>query len=216
MNNNPMTETYISKVIVNLWKQEVTLEWTGSNAAAQEKGPFHCTPGAGISGVNCDDVTTSQRGGTDCTPKGEFSVLGHDRHFSKYPEAEWVTRFQDASRGIALHYYPRVPEYPSSHGCVRIGSLEAAKRIYDNTKIGKSKVKVYEELRPNFGNTLRRGATGKDVRKVQRQLVAKGYSLEIDGDFGPKTEAAVKQFQKDKRLLYDGICGRQTYGALFA
>lgn len=211
-----MSETYISRVVVNLWKQEVTLEWTGSNAGSQPKGPFHCTPGKGVSGVDCDDITTSQKPNTDCTPKGEFAVIGHDRLFSKYPEAEWVTRFQDASRGIALHYYPRVPEYPSSHGCVRIGNKEIAKRIHDNTKSGKSRVKVYEELRPNFNNTLRRGSKGDDVRKVQRRLTQKGYSLQIDGDFGPGTEAKVKQFQKDKRLSYDGICGSQTYHALFA
>lgn len=211
-----MSETYISKVNVDLWKQEVTLEWTGSNAASQQKGPFHCTPGKGISGVNCDNVATSQKANTDCTPKGEFPVLWHDAHFSKYPEAKWVTRFQDASRGIALHYYPQVPEFPSSHGCVRIESLEAAKLIHDNTKPQKSIVKVHGELRPNFNNVLRRGAKGEDVKKMQRQLSNKGYTLTIDGDFGPATEAKVKQFQRDKRLVSDGIVGPQTYGALFA
>ena len=211
-----MTETYISKVNVDLWKQELTLEWTGPNAAAQKKGPYHCTPGAGKSDVNCDNTATSQKAGTDCTPKGEFPVLWKDTEFTKYPEAKWVTRFQDADRGIALHYYPRVPEYPSSHGCVRIQSLEAAKLIHDNSKNRKTIVKVHGELRPNFNNTLRRGAKGEDVKKMQRQLSNKGYTLTIDGDFGPTTEAKVKQFQRDKRLISDGICGSQTYGALFA
>jgi len=211
-----MSETYISKVNVDLWKQEVTLEWTGTNAASQQKGPFNCTPGAGISGVNCDNAATSQKAGTDCTPKGEFPVLWKDTEFTKYPEAKWVTRFQDADRGIALHYYPRVPEFPSSHGCVRIQSLEAAKLIHDNSKNRKTIVKVHGELRPNFNNTLRRGAKGEDVKKMQRQLSNKGYTLTIDGDFGPATEAKVKQFQRDKRLVSDGICGLQTYGALFA
>jgi peptidoglycan hydrolase-like protein with peptidoglycan-binding domain len=127
-----------------------------------------------------------------------------------------VTRFQDPSRGIALHYYPTVPEYPKSHGCVRIASYEAAKRIYDNTKTGNSVVSVHGELRPNFENTNRLGAKNQDVKKMQRQLVNKGYGLSVDGDFGPATEAKVKQFQKDKRLVSDGICGRQTYTALFA
>ncbi len=211
-----MTETYISKVIVDLWKQEVTLEWTGSNAATEEKGPFHCAPGAGVTGVNCDDTTTSRRGGTNCTPKGDFTVIRHERRFSDFREAEWVTRFQDDSRGIALHYYPEVPEYPVSKGCVRIASLQAARRIYDNTKPSKSIVSVREELRPEYGNTLRRGSKGQDVRKVQRRLVERGYNLGVDGDFGPKTEAVVKQFQTDKRLLSDGIFGPQTYTALFS
>ena len=211
-----MAQTYISKVIVDLWKQEVTLEWTGPNAARQEKGPFHCSPGEGVSGVNCDNIATSKRSGTSCTPKGDFLVNYHERHFSEFPQAEWVTRFQDNSRGIALHYYPIVPEYPDSNGCVRIASLKAAKLIHDNTKARQSIISVREELRPKFGITLKRGSAGQDVRKVQRQLVDKGYRLVVDGDFGPKTEAVVKQFQKDKGLSSDGIFGRQTYGALFA
>ncbi len=214
--NNLMAQTYISKVIVDLWKQEVTLEWTGPNAAAQEKGPFHCSPGEGVSGVNCDDIATSKRSGTSCTPKGEFPVNYHERRFSQFPQAEWVTRFQDDSRGIALHYYPIVPEYPDSNGCVRIASLNAAKLIYDNTKSRQSVVSVREELRPRFGIVLKRGAKSQDVRKIQRRLVEKGYRLGIDGDFGPRTEAVVKQFQKDKRLSADGIFGRQTYQVLFA
>ncbi|WP_460206191.1 L,D-transpeptidase family protein [Scytonema sp. NUACC21] len=211
-----MAETYISTVIVDLWKQEVTLVWTGPNAVAQKKGPFHCSAGEGLSGVNCDDVTTSKRSGTNCTPKGDFEVIRHERRFSEFPKAEWVTRFQDDSRGIALHYYPTVPEYPDSNGCVRIATEEAAKLIYDNTKPGKSVVSVREELRPKFGNTLKRGATGQDVRKVQRRLVEKGYGLNVDGDFGSKTEIVVKQFQKDNGLLSDGIFGQKTYYALFA
>ncbi len=211
-----MTQSYISKVIVDLWKQEVTLVWTGSNAATQNKGPFHCTPGEGISGVNCDNVTTSQKSGTNCTPKGDFTVIRHERRFSEFPDAEWVTRFQDDYRGIAVHYYPIVPKYPDSNGCVRIANLEAAKLIHDYTKPGQSIVSVRDELRPKFGIILRRGSTGEDVRKVQRQLVDKGYALVVDGDFGPKTEAIMKQFQRDYSLISDGIFGRQTYGALFA
>ena len=216
INNNLMTETYISKVIVDLWNQTVTLEWTGANAAAQDRGPFHCSPGAGVSNVNCDDTATSIRSGTSCTPKGDFTVIRHERRFSKFPRAEWVTRFQSDYRGIALHYYPTVPQYPASNGCVRIASLKAAKLIYHNTKPRTSVISVHGELRPKFGKTLKRGNTGSDVRKIQRQLASFGYNIGVDGDFGPKTEATVKQFQKDKGLSADGIFGRQTYSKLFS
>ena len=214
--NNSMAQTYISKVIVDLWKQEVTLEWTGPNAATQKKGPFHSTPGESPPGVDCDDVETSKRRGTSCTPKGEFLVNYRERRFSKFPEAQWVTRFQDDSRGIALHYYPIVPEYPNSDGCVRIASLKAAKLIHENTRSRQSIVSVREELRPKFGIVLKSGSTGQDVRKVQRRLVDKGYKLIVDGDFGSKTEALIKQFQKNKGLSPDGVFGPQTYRALFA
>ena len=36
----------------------------------------------------------------------------------------------------------------------------------------------------------------------------------MDGDFGPKTEAAVRAFQKEKNLAVDGIVGPLTWAAL--
>jgi L,D-peptidoglycan transpeptidase YkuD (ErfK/YbiS/YcfS/YnhG family) len=142
-----MSETYIAKVVVDLAKQEVTLEWTGPDAAKKEKGPFKCSPGKGKAGVDCDDVETSKKSGTLCTPKGDFKVIRHEKAFASSPNAKWVTRFQSDARGIALHYYPTVPDYPASSGCVRIKSLEAAKLIHDNTKAKVSVVSVSGKLK---------------------------------------------------------------------
>ncbi len=49
------------------------------------------------------------------------------------------------------------------------------------------------------------------VRLLQRLLNTLGYNLTIDGDFGPKTEAAVKKFQKEQGIPVDGIAGPQTW-----
>lgn len=57
--------------------------------------------------------------------------------------------------------------------------------------------------------TLRRGAEGALVKKIQ-----KGVDVKADGKFGPKTEAAVRQFQRDQGLVPDGIVGPQTWAAL--
>lgn len=51
------------------------------------------------------------------------------------------------------------------------------------------------------------GHTGAKVSAVQGDLVELGYKLEIDGSYGPATEAAVKQFQKDNKLTVDGYFG---------
>ena len=56
----------------------------------------------------------------------------------------------------------------------------------------------------------------KDVRYLQQSLVKKGYSLSIDGLFGAKTEAAVIDFQKKKKIAVDGIVGQQTWNYLDA
>jgi len=43
-----------------------------------------------------------------------------------------------------------------------------------------------------------------------------GSSLEVDGQFGSKTEAAVKAFQKKAGIKQDGKYGDQTHAALMA
>ncbi len=37
--------------------------------------------------------------------------------------------------GIATHQYPHVPEYPASHGCVRLPEGDAA-RVYQFVELG--------------------------------------------------------------------------------
>lgn len=68
----------------------------------------------------------------------------------------------------------------------------------------------------NSGPTLAIGSTGADVRRLQILLVmikALDYQ-QIDGDFGPKTQAAVKSFQQGNNLVADGIVGAITWYAL--
>ena len=55
---------------------------------------------------------------------------------------------------------------------------------------------------------------GDDVRKVQEALIKKGFSLKVDGFFGPNTEKAVKDFQAQEGLAADGIVGIGTLAEL--
>src|SRR5882724_9809808 len=64
---------------------------------------------------------------------------------------------------------------------------------------------------------LARAASGSVVTALQKGL--KKYSTPatdpgaVDGDFGPKTEAAVKAYQQDRGIQADGIVGDQTWWA---
>ena len=60
--------------------------------------------------------------------------------------------------------------------------------------------------------SLQRGFTGSEaVRVVQRRLKELGYYKgSADGDFGPATEAAVKEFQRANGLTADGKVGKKT------
>lgn len=62
---------------------------------------------------------------------------------------------------------------------------------------------------------IKRGQKGNGVRWLQYQLNEKGhYKLIVDGIFGPKTQAALMDFQNQHGLVIDGICGPATRFAL--
>jgi peptidoglycan L-alanyl-D-glutamate endopeptidase CwlK len=63
-------------------------------------------------------------------------------------------------------------------------------------------------------NTLRAGSRGEKVVQLQRDLARLGYALTPDGVFGPKTDAAVRRFQRDHNLTADGIVGPKTRAAI--
>lgn len=58
------------------------------------------------------------------------------------------------------------------------------------------------------------GSTGSAVSKLQTILNENGYSLAVDGIFGEKTQAAVRDYQKRYNLKLDGIAGPETWGSL--
>lgn len=64
------------------------------------------------------------------------------------------------------------------------------------------------------GNNLKVGSRGASVTQLQQDLTKLGYKLSADGVFGPKTDAAVKKFQKDHNLTVDGIVGPKTRAAI--
>ena len=143
LRNTDFPQTYIQEISVSLddpahW---LTLTWTGPNAGSQETGPFRTSPGAGLRGLNCDDEATSRRSGSKCTPKGSYPVQGFQRRLNSDSRATYVTWFMQR-RGIALHYFPIVPDYAASHGCVRIESKHVAQLIQDNSRVDETQVVV--------------------------------------------------------------------------
>ncbi len=64
--------------------------------------------------------------------------------------------------------------------------------------------------------TLKKGDTGEGVKWLQWYLSQLGYLSEsdIDGDFGGKTDTAVRSFQTAQGLTVDGLVGSGTRNAL--
>lgn len=62
--------------------------------------------------------------------------------------------------------------------------------------------------------TLKKGMSGSDVVYMQRILQKERYDLGkwgADAQFGDSTENALKQFQSEKGMVADGICGPKTW-----
>lgn len=93
-------------------------------------------------------------------------------------------------------------------------SVNGTKKHYDNERpwvlLGGSFAPVKDAVALIVRPVLRRGSKGEEVRRLQLLLTG----LKADGDFGPKTETAVKDFQRRSGIEADGIVGPYTWDAL--
>jgi hypothetical protein len=89
--------------------------------------------------------------------------------------------------------------------------LPAFKERLDYAKQALAAIDAPASMRP-----LRDGMTGEDVRHLQAALLRKGYHVDIDGAFGPRTERAVMDYQRDHQMKVDGLAGPLTIAALNA
>ncbi|MFC8363556.1 peptidoglycan-binding protein [Streptomyces griseorubiginosus] len=62
---------------------------------------------------------------------------------------------------------------------------------------------------------LVQGAKSGCVTELQRLLIHHGYSIDVDGDFGPGTASAVRSFQSAHGLTVDGQVGTNTKRELY-
>lgn len=77
---------------------------------------------------------------------------------------------------------------------------------------------ITEYIEPSYklgDRLLKKGVKGSDVSELQTWLTKFGFLKDkIDGDFGSKTQTAVKKFQKANSLTADGEYGAQSHKAM--
>jgi len=96
-----------------------------------------------------------------------------------------------------------------------VAGASTLKKLYASSAIGANgkteKEEAKEETKVDTDDTLKQGAKGAEVKKVQQRLKELGYyTYGIDSDYGYRTVAAVKAFQKKNGLTADGVCGEAT------
>jgi peptidoglycan hydrolase-like protein with peptidoglycan-binding domain len=93
----------------------------------------------------------------------------------------------------------------------RVGPITKS-RLYSTSDAQPQAVHLTSASCPN---NIVRGQTGGCVAELQRLLRRYGYSIEVDGDFGPATEAAVRSFQTAMGIGIDGQVGPITKRTLY-
>lgn len=66
----------------------------------------------------------------------------------------------------------------------------------------------------DYTTQVKRGQEGSRVKATQEWLTLHGFNVIPDGDFGPATEAAVRQFQKKRKIAPTGVVDRGTWNGL--
>lgn len=104
-----------------------------------------------------------------------------------------------------------VPKYDAEDGAEAVPEKETVPSPTTTTSKEANTVSI--ELA-----TLKKGSKNNQVKALQRMLYAMKYDLgssnPIDGDFGAKTDAAVRSYQKANKLTVDGVVGEKTWAKL--
>ena len=213
------------------YKQDIANKAVVSDCIGGCKGYAWTNGGQGVlEAIGTDKSISSNYGSHGCPDKGANSMFS----WAKSKGADWGT----------IDTLPEIPGlalYKDGHAGYYIGNGYAVEWQGFNAGCVKTQVKKrpwthwYKIPFIDYGDTsgaqqaveavtvytlgsrlLKNGSSGSDVKALQELLNQLGAALTVDGEFGSKTEAAVKAFQKKAGLKQDGKYGDQTHAALMS
>lgn len=97
--------------------------------------------------------------------------------------------------------------------CTVNGAERSTREVFDNPAFAQL---CWGSPSVNVVATLTLGDEGPAVLALQYRLITLGSGITADGDYGPKTRAAVTKFQRTARLHPDGKAGPLTLAALYS
>lgn len=169
---------------------------------------------AGLAPVRCDLRNLPDEAAETAPEQDE----GY-RTLSRGSRGKSVRRLQERLRELG---YPCGP----ADGVFGSGTFRAVR--YFQEAVGRSQSgvatpglqsKLFAANAPRFQTyvNLQRGSEGIRVERLQARLRELGYTaMPVDGDFGQRTQDAVRRFQSASGLKEDGIAGVRTLKALEA
>lgn len=139
-------------------------------------------------------------------PSWQESVNDHSAMFNRMQRYENLRNCQDyeeACVNVKKDGYATVPDYAQN--------LKSKIKKYKLWMWDYEVLKLYS---PNKLRTIKLGADGGGVYLLQKLLVANGYKIDCDSQFGGQTEHALLCYQERNGLKVDGICGPKTWSMI--
>lgn len=136
-----------------------------------------------------------------------WEVVPSEPWHIRYTEGDQVP--QAVKEWLALH--PKDPGIfgtPAEQKAAAAAATEAVVKAQEPKKIDISIANGKPRIIKDY--------KGKAVREAQELLTKHGFQCRPDGDFGPKTQEVVKQFQKSKSIPITGEVDELTWAALLS
>ena len=181
-----------------------------------------------LESIGNDKKYTNKSGSNGCPDKSANGMFSYCKSkgmdwgtISTLPEIVGLALFTDGHVGYYVGNGYAVEWRGFNYGCVKTRVKDRSWKNWAKLPFidyGDASTTVPAATTYVLGSrSLKKGSVGSDVKTLQEllnQLVIVTPALELDGDFGSKTEAAVKAFQRKAGIEVDGIYGEESHKAL--
>lgn len=211
------------------YKKDIANKQVVADCVGGCKGYAWTNGGQGVlESIGTDKTYTSKYGSNGCPDKSASGMFSYCKSkgmdwgtIDTLPEIVGLALFTDGHIGYYVGGGYAVEWRGFNYGCVKTVVKErtwkhwAKLPFIDYGDTGDAQ--PAETVTYTLGTRLlKKGSVGGDVKTLQELLNQLGAGLAVDGDFGSRTEAAVKAFQRKAGLKQDGKYGDQTHTALMA
>ena len=210
------------------YKQDIANKQVVADCVGGCKGYAWTGGGIGVlESIGNDQKYTSKYGSNGCPDKSASGMFEYCKKkgmdwgsIGTLPEIVGLALFTDGHVGYYIGGGYAVEWRGFNYGCVK---TKVKDRTWKNwaklpfIDYGDGVMTTPPAITYTLGfRSLKKGITGSDVKTLQEllnQLAIVTPILTVDGDFGSKTEAAIKTFQKKAGIKQDGIYGDETHKA---